>query len=362
MKLYVIRRKENFIVVLLDNRMRIVKPVYEFLKYLQLRDKAINTIKAYGRDLKIYWEFLDTKNYDYKSISPKDIGEFKEYLREPLHDDRVVFYNAVSQRTGKTINRILGTIYNFYKYCALVSEIDNPILMDTINRPPNMFKGILHHISRDNKSKKSVFKVKEFDKPIKLVSEEEALTIMNALRKKRDKLIFKILYITGARIDEVLGLKIEEIPCPVSSQQVAILHNIKSKGKRRDLYMPMSLLEEIDNYIMEERNRIDTEHSYIFVSLQKQNLGKHLTYGGIYEVFERVKKKVNIKFNFHDLRHTRITNLIESGMDISVARIIAGHRHITTTQNYEHLSNKYIEANLGSYWKSSSLLYGGSNV
>ena len=348
--------------MLLDNRMRIVKPVYDFLKYLQLKDKAFNTIKAYGRDLKIYWEFLDMKNYDYESVSPRDIGQFKEYLREPLHDEQIIFYNAVSQRTGKTINRILGTVYNFYKYCALVSEIDNPILMDSINRPSNMFKGLLHHISHNNKTKKSVFKVKEFDKPVKLITEEEALAIMNTLHKKRDKLIFKILYITGARIDEVLGLKIEEIPCPDSSQQVAVLHNIKSKGKRRNLYMPMRLLEEIDNYIMEERNRIETEHSYIFVSLQKQNLGKHLTYGGIYEVFDRVKKKVNIKFNFHDLRHTRITNLIESGMDVSVARIIAGHKHIATTQKYEHLSNKYIEANLSNYWKHSSLLNGGSNV
>lgn len=88
----------------------------------------------------------------------------------------------------------------------------------------------------------------------------------------------------------------------------------------------MSLLDEIDDFIMEDRNKIDTEHGNLFVSQQKQNLGKPLTYLGVYSVFNVVKKKVGIEFNFHDLRHTYITQLIENGMYISVVRVIAGHR------------------------------------
>lgn len=59
MELHTIRYKEKDIVVLLDNNMKLVKPVYDYLKYLRQKDRAFNTIKANGTDLKIYWEFLN---------------------------------------------------------------------------------------------------------------------------------------------------------------------------------------------------------------------------------------------------------------------------------------------------------------
>ena len=51
MELHVTKRKGREIVVLLDNDMRIVKPVYDYLKYQDQRDRAINTLIAYGNDL-----------------------------------------------------------------------------------------------------------------------------------------------------------------------------------------------------------------------------------------------------------------------------------------------------------------------
>ncbi|MBJ7951211.1 tyrosine-type recombinase/integrase [Bacillus cereus] len=135
-----------------------------------------------------------------------------------------------------------------------------------------------------------------------------------------------------------------------------MLENIKSKGKTRNLYILMSLLDEIDDFIMEDRNKIDTEHGNLFVSQQIQNLGKPLTYLGIYSVFNVVKKKVGIEFNFHDLRHTYITQLIENGIDISVVRIIAGHEYVTTTQQYTYISNQYLENSLNGYWSKSALM------
>ena len=55
MELHVTKRKGREIVVLLDNDMRIVKPVYDYLKYQDQRDRAINTLIAYGNDLKAFW-------------------------------------------------------------------------------------------------------------------------------------------------------------------------------------------------------------------------------------------------------------------------------------------------------------------
>ena len=249
----------------------------------------------------------------------------------------------------------------FYQFEADMQDIDNPILMHDVNRPFNAFKGILEHAKSDNKTKQSIFKVKESDYKINLVTDDEMELFLSRLDKRRDILLYKMLYLTGARIQEVLDLEIDSVPLPDMSQLVGCFQQIKSKGKTRDLYVPMSLIKELDDFIMEERNLIDTDHSYIFVSEQKRQLGKQLTYRAAYDKLKKVQKEIGIDFNFHDLRHTFCSNLVQSGMDVSVVRMIMGHEHLSTTQKYTHLSNPYIEDSLSRYWNQSTLIGGGSD-
>ncbi|GAB6168386.1 hypothetical protein JCM1393_08460 [Clostridium carnis] len=68
MELHTIRYKDNDIVVLLDSNMKLVKPIYHYLKYLRQKDRAFNTMKANGRDLKLYWDFLNREHYQYEEI------------------------------------------------------------------------------------------------------------------------------------------------------------------------------------------------------------------------------------------------------------------------------------------------------
>ena len=263
--------------------------------------------------------------------------------------------------SSETINRMLSTLHGFYQYKADMQEIDNPLLMHEVNRPFNAFKGILEHARSDNKTKQSIFKVKESNYKINLVSDDEMELFLSRLDKRRDILLYKMLYLTGARIQEVLDLEIESVPVPDMSQPVGCFQQIKSKGKTRDLYVPMSLIRELDDFIFEERNLIDTDHSYIFVSEQARQLGKQLTYSAAYDKLKKVQKEVGIDFNFHDLRHTFCSNLVQSGMDVSVVRMIMGHEHLSTTQKYTHLSNPYIEDSLSRYWNQSTLIGGDSD-
>lgn len=360
MELSVIKQGDRGIVVLLDDEMKIVKPVYAYLKQQARLDRSFNTIIANGRDLKLYWEFLNYMGYEYTEVTPITISEFIEFLRssEECMDDKIIIFYGTSKRTGKTINRILSTVYCFYKFCCLVTEIKNPIIMEEINRQQNMFKNFLHHARNNNKIGKSIFKIKQSEAIITIIPDAHIELLMNCLQNSRDKLILKIMYLTGARIGEVLDLKIENIPYPNSDETFGVLKNIKSKGKCRNLFIPMRLIEEIDSFIINERALIDTEHSCLFVALQKQNLGHPLTYRSIYDVFDRAKKKVGLKFNFHDIRHTFVTHLAETGMDVSIISLIAGHKHIQTTERYTHLSDKYIGESLSRYWKSNAFLGG----
>ena len=360
MELSVIKQGDSGVVVLLDDEMRIVKPVYAYLKQQARLDRSFNTIIANGRDLKLYWEFLNYMGYDYTEVTPITIGEFIEFLRssEEYMDDKIIILYGTSKRTGKTINRILSTVYCFYKFCCLVTEIKNPIIMEEINRQQNMFKSFLHHARNNNQIGKSIFKIKQSEAVITIIPDAHIELLMKHLQSSRDKLILKILYLTGARIGEILDLKIENIPYPNSDETFGVLKNIKSKGKYRNLFIPMKLIEEIDSFIINERALIDTEHSYLFVALQKQNLGHPLTYRSIYDVFDRAKKKAGLEFNFHDIRHTFVTHLAETGMDVSIISLIAGHKHIQTTEKYTHLSDKYIGESLSRYWKNNAFLGG----
>lgn len=327
MELHVIEREGRKTVVLLDNEMRIVKPVYDYLKFQRQKDKALNTLKASGSDLRTYWEFLNDNGYEYDKVTPKMIAEFIDYLR--ASDDDVIALNKESKRTNKTINRILSTIHMFYQFEADMQEIDNPILMHDINRPFNAFKGILEHAKSDNKTKQSIFKVKESDYKINLVTDDEMELFLSRLDKRRDILLYKMLYLTGARIQEVLDLEIDSVPLPDMSQLVGCFRQIKSKGKTRDLYVPMSLIKELDDFIMEERNLIDTDHSYIFVSEQKRQLGKQLTYRAAYDKLKKVQEEIGVDFNFHDLRHTFCSNLVQSGI-----QQVLGHSDPSVTKRF----------------------------
>ena len=97
MELHVIKREGRETVVLLDNEMRIVKPVYDYLKFQRQKDKALNTLKASGSDLRTYWEFLNDSGYEYDKVTPKMIAEFIDYLR--ASDDDVIALNKESKRT-----------------------------------------------------------------------------------------------------------------------------------------------------------------------------------------------------------------------------------------------------------------------
>ncbi len=342
--------------ILMDSGMRLVKPVNEYLEYLALIERAYNTIKAYARDLKIFFEFLEQRKLKYEQIDVNMIRDYVEYLR--LIDEHVVSMNSESKRAPVTINRMIGTVYGFYCYQSTMNGVTNPIVTKDVSNPNSIFRGMLYHTRKSNYTKQSIFKIKESDYRVHLFAAIEIQKMYAALPTERDKLIFKFLIHSGARISEVLSLKIEDIPLPDLTNQISVIHHVKSKGRYREIYVPTEMLVELDDYIINYRSYMKTEHSYIFTTQHPYYQNKPISYRGLYEVFKRAGKKIGIDFKFHDTRHTYVTRLIESGMDFSVVRILAGHRHITTTQKYATLSNKFIADSLGRYWASSHMTGG----
>jgi site-specific recombinase XerD len=133
-------------VVLLDNKMQLVKPVYDYMKLLRQEDKALNTQKAYASDLGIFWEFLNEIGYEFDEVTLNVIREFIDYLRRGGQD--IFALKMESVRGAKTINRILGTVRRFYCYISSMLEQDEPILKKRVNKPFNMFQSFLEHAKK----------------------------------------------------------------------------------------------------------------------------------------------------------------------------------------------------------------------
>ena len=184
--------------VLLDRNMRLVRPVNEYLEYQALRGRMGNTLLAYARDLKIYFEFLEQRDLRYDQIDVTIIRDYVEYLRSP--DNTTVFLNAESIRTPATINRMIGTVHGFYGYHAVMNGITNPIITKDIDSPNSVFRGMLYHTRKSNYTKQSIFKIKESDYHVHLFTAVEIQAMYTALSTARDKVLFKFLIQSGARI------------------------------------------------------------------------------------------------------------------------------------------------------------------
>lgn len=211
--------------VLLDQHMRLVQPVNEYLEYQALRGRAANTLRAYARDLKIFFEFLEHWDLQYDKIDVTMIRDYVEYLRSP--DETAVFLYAESKRSPATINRMIGTVNGFYCYQAAMNGISNPIISKDTNSPNSIFRGMLYHTRKSNYTKQSIFKIKESDYHIHLFTATEIQAMYSILPTARDKLIFRFLIQSGARISEALALKIEDIPVPDFSSEVSVLDPIQ---------------------------------------------------------------------------------------------------------------------------------------
>lgn len=357
MEVHIIRRDEEIKrVVVLDDKMRLCKPINSYLEYLQLRGLSENTIIGYSRDLKMFFEFLEQRNYSYGNVDIDTMLEFMKFLQVEIeHKGNIIVLPTEKKRAPATVNRILSSVHGFYKYMGLSGEIENPVIKDYLKRPTSMYKEFLYHVRKNQDTEKFILKVSKETKEYHIITEDEANIVYNSLNGKRDKLIFKILYQSGARIGEVLNLKITDIPIPDATSTVAVIYNIKSKGKQRNLYLPMSLVEEIDEYILEERGKVKTSHNYLFISLKEPYLGRRLSYQALYKAYKKIANRYGFEFTPHDYRHRFVSYLVESGMDMSVVQLIVGHAHITTTEIYTHISKQYIEKSLKQYWDKTEL-------
>jgi site-specific recombinase XerD len=164
-----------------------------------------------------------------------------------------------------------------------------------------------------------------------VLSQEEIWSIISAADNTKHRLMLMTTYSAGLRASEVLNLKTADI----DSKRMLI--KVLGKGsKERYTLLSQRLLTELRDYY-----RVYTPKIFLF-----PNKGKDtpLSYETIRSVYENARKKagVNRGTGMHCLRHSFATHLLEGGYDIRKIQMLMGHRHLTTTMIYLHVSRETI--------------------
>ncbi len=153
----------------------------------------------------------------------------------------------------------------------------------------------------------------------------------------RDRAMLELLYATGLRVSELVGLKLGDLQL-----DVGYLTAFGKRSKQRIVPLGESALAELRRYLGLGRPFLDKVGSRI---LFLNRGGKGLTRQGFWKIIKRraLEAGIHKKISPHTLRHSFATHLLENGADLRSVQTMLGHADISTTQIYTHVTRERLK-------------------
>ena len=328
--------------LVLDEDYQLIEPIQKYLTYLST-SKSPNTVESYAYDLKAWWKFLSLKHLDWRSVQLSDLENFAYWFRVGDTSKVISMQPIKALRTEKTINRAITTISGFYEYHTANKTVDFK-QFERFFMPVGISRTrFLQGISKSKPIKKKLIKLKESKKFPGCLTNEQVKIITSACHRLRDKLIILMLYGTGIRKGELLGLQHEDIgDCGDNTIKIVRRINpygVRVKGRERVIPVTSDLLQMYNNYLIYEYPEV--ESNYIFINIWSGKIGQPMHPKVINTMFHRLSKKTGIKVYPHLLRHTYATRLLKAGYEPDRVKHLLGHTSIITTLDiYSHVVNE----------------------
>ncbi len=296
--------------------------VDDFLLNLQANNFSPETVYSYERDLLVFENFLKTDVVlkDFSQMTKRTIEQYKAYLSSR---DRRTADGAVPRGTlsAFSLNRHLSSLRCYLKY-LLDSDYPTPVAPESVKL-----------ILTDKKHPR----VAELDELIRLIEAPSKLEkdVRIALRNRT---MLEVLFSTGMRISELVGLKRAQID---DTGRIFI----RGKGrKERFVYLTPRAFDYIQQYL---RMRGDAAEA-LFIPYRGSNASNRLKKISPNYFQSRIKwyreiLRINVPITPHSLRHGFATYLAESGANPAAIQILLGHESLDTTTRYVHASDRYAE-------------------
>ncbi len=169
-----------------------------------------------------------------------------------------------------------------------------------------------------------------------------AVPDVSRLKGLRDRAILEVLFSTGMRVSELVNLNRDQVDSFLDGDYLEL--GIVGKGGRaRTVYFSPRTLEWLKKYL-DMRGEDDAEA--LFVNLRKRSdASRRLTVRSIENIVKKSALKAGLPSNTtpHVLRHSFATNLLSKGVDMRTVQEFLGHKSITATQIYTHVTNKKLK-------------------
>lgn len=269
-----------------------------FIQYIETeRRYSPLTAKSYRRDLERYAQYLSA-TYELTDLSRATTPMVKSFLVQLKNEGL----------SNRSINRMISTLKTFYKYGMREGIVEkSPVTgIRNMKLPKNLVKFVpendINKVSFENSDDYTI---------------------------KRDELMFEILYQTGIRKAELIGLKDGDVD--------GMAMRIKVLGKRdKERYIPVGrdLLQMIEHYQVLRDKRFGVHAERLLLNDKGEAMTPYFVYNKVHRMLEGVttlKQK-----SPHVLRHTFATHLLDEGASLVAIQKLLGHTDLATTQVYAH--------------------------
>lgn len=276
-----------------------------FLEYLRHEKNAsLHTIASYERDLRQLAAYLKKKNVSLKRTDNVVLRGFLATL-----------YEKGDKKS--TVARKLAAVRSFFQFCIRQRWLeDNPA---KVVATPKQEKHVPSFLSEEDMEE--FLDLPETEKPLDL----------------RDKCLLELLYATGLRVSELVGIDLEDINFEER------LIRVRGKGKKERL-VPFGRIAEksLALYIRRRSgiNRGDIDKNALFLNYR----GTRITARSVERIVDKyIRFSANRrKISPHSLRHSFASHLLSRGADLRVIQELLGHESLATTQKYTHLDLKQL--------------------
>ncbi len=290
----------------------------KFFNYLYYEKKVSNhTVRAYLNDVVDFFLYLIQNQIYVKKVNQEVI---RNYFYEISNENKKIGESnkklSISSRKRK-----ITSIKKLYSYFVKNHFIEkNPVMIS---------------IPKHKKNLPENFKYYELNQIFDFFENElkQHLDIKKLALLHRDRALIESLYSTGARISEILSLKIQDILTDMNKVKEEIIIFGKNQ-KERWIFFGKYALEALHNYVS-YRNYLSPKCDQLFINFQ----GKPLTDRGVRDRFKLYQNLIKISSMYpHKFRHSFATDLLTEGLDIRIVQEFLGHSNLRTTQIYTHLS------------------------
>ncbi|MDO3648291.1 site-specific tyrosine recombinase XerD [Nocardia mangyaensis] len=293
----------------------LAREIDAYLDHLTVeRGAARNTLGAYRRDLARYLSFLtDLGRASLTEVAQGDVAEFTMALRSGSADHPPLAAGSVA--------RALIAVRGLHKFAAAegITETD------------------VAHAVKPPAPGRRLPKALPYDQVSRLLEaaggggDGDPAGTDGGPRGLRDRALLELLYSTGARISEMVGLDVDDID---AEQRCVVLHG--KGGKQRLVPIGRPALVAVDAYLVRGRPTLTASGKGAGGALFLNHRGGRLSRQSAWQVLQTAAERAGIgaAVSPHTLRHSFATHLLDGGADVRVVQELLGHASVTTTQIY----------------------------